>query len=959
MNDMASLGNWALIDIETTGIDPTYDQIIDIGFLQFEGTKLIKTYSSLVRTDVKLSKFIEKLTGINQDMVTNAPIWKHSEEELLELDGNYLLAHNAPFEKMYLEKYFDGIDEGQNRETYQDSMYYLSLLFPERSTLNLESFIIDFGIADKELHRGYEDSVDLLKVITVATLIAKRDKDLTAFLHQTFMEFSSTEFWYKNFFALDESDIYEIAEQIDFDAKEKVDQYLVNFNQSSEFVDEMEDKVDLEFSGQNIQAIYRDEDRLKNLFEGYQYRKAQEDLSLRVGQAFNNGIHAIIQAPTGTGKTLGYMIPSALMAKRKKEPVLISTGTKTLQNQAVKKDIPGLHKILGLNKSQLKVIRLVGSSNHLCELIYRNEKAEDLMIQMDSFEDRFSSAYLEAVFFSNQRIKDYNNIITRENIPYSLKRRLSSLREKEEASAVNYKACSGNKCPFSQSCTYLQGWRKAKEADLLIGNHALLMSWPRTMEKPPYIVIDEAHKMENEATGAFSSQIQSKDVESIAKNLPQMVGPLYYLLGQEKNPDEALAKKVRDEIQEQVGMLRDHVGPLFDNIERYARKLPNFTDLYWNEIKLLGTEKASNAVEASIYNHLESLKFIFENVYKLLEPFTKRWELSDLENDDNKVTAWTTLESTISNVEDTYLTLMSLLNSSDDLANTIKYHDEFGYTLESAPINIGKLIYENILKDTESVIFTSATLGNENGSSGMPAIEWMTGYSYLESTKRFKSGMFLQNNYDYEKNARVFLAQDTPPLYDQKFIPFIMENLIPLIRSLGGRTLLLFSSRMRFEKANEYLLNEFEGELPLFIQGMGNNIVEEFKQTENGILVGMESFGEGIDIPGRSLELVYVDKIPDLRREYIIDKRRQFYEREFGNEFNDYFLANRTRSLHQKLGRLIRRETDRGGILITDSRTSRWKSRTLGTFKELMKPYDIQFLPMAEACKSLESFIKR
>ncbi len=954
---MASLGKWALIDIETTGIDPNYDQIIDIGFLQFEGTKLIRTYSSLVRTEVRLSKFIQKLTNITPEMVSNAPVWKKSEGELHDLDGHFLVAHNAPFEKMYLEKYFDQIDEGQNRETYQDSMYYLSLLFPDRSTLNLESFMIDFGIADKEVHRGYEDSVDLLKVLLVATLIVKKDAEFRTFLGQTFTEFNSNEFWFKNFFALDEDQLYEIAESIEFDAMEKVNEYIEKFNQDSEFVDQMESTVDLDFTGKNIQDIYRDESRLKKLFEGYTYRKAQEDLSLRVGQAFNNSIHAIIQAPTGTGKTLGYMIPSALMAKNKKLPVLISTGTKTLQNQAVKKDIPGLHRILGLNKSQLKVIRLVGSSNHLCELIYRNEKAEDLMIQMDSFEDRFANAYLEAVFFVNQRIKDYNNIITRENIPYSLKRRLNSLKELEERSAVNYKACSGSKCPFSHSCTYLQGWRKAKEADLLIGNHALLMSWPRTMEKPPYIVIDEAHKMESEATGAFSQQIQSKEIEAIAKNLPQMVGPLYYLLGQEKNPDDTLAKTIRDNIQDQAGMLRDHVGPLFDNIERYAKKLPNFTDIYWNEIKLLGSDKSSNAVEASIYNHLQSLHFIFESIYKILHPFTERWELADLENDDNKVTAWTTLESTISNVEDSYLTLMSLLNTSDDLANTIKYHDEFGYVLESAPINIGKLIFENILKDTESVIFTSATLGNEDGTSGMAAIEWMTGYSYLESTRRFKNGLFLKNNYDYEKNARVFLAQDTPALYDDKFIPFVIENLVPLIRSIGGRTLLLFSSRMRFEKANEYLLNEFEGELPLFIQGMGNNIVEEFKKSENGILIGMESFGEGIDIPGKSLELVYVDKIPDLRREYIIDKRRKFYEREFGNEFNDYFLANRTRALHQKLGRLIRTESDKGGVLITDSRTARWKSRTLGTFKELMKPYDIEFMPMAQACKELESFI--
>jgi ATP-dependent DNA helicase DinG len=704
-------------------------------------------------------------------------------------------------------------------------------------------------------------------------------------------------------------------------------------------------------------SIYRNEERLGNLFPGYKYRKAQEELSLRVGQAFNNNIHALIQAPTGTGKTLGYMIPSALMAKQNQTQVLISTGTKTLQNQAVQKDIPQLHKILGLNKSQLKVIRLVGSSNHLCELMYRNEKNEGLLMQMETFEDKFSQAYMESVFFNNQRVKDYNKIITRENIPYSMKRRLQPLKDLEEKVAVDYRACSGSKCPFSSTCTYVQGWRKAKEAHLLIGNHALLLSWPRNMEKPPFIVIDEAHKMESEATGAFAQAIGNRELENLAKNLPQMIGPLYYLLANEDNPDEELPKRIRKEIQSQTQMLSDHVIPLMDNIEKYAKRLPNFTDIYWNEIKLLGRAKTSNAVEASIYNHLESLKFIFESINILLKPLIERWDIQEFENDDSKVIAWTSFESVYGQIEDSFGTLVSVLSESENLANTIKFHDEQGYSLESAPINVGKLIHENILTKTESVIFTSATLGNEDGSVGMAAVEWMTGYSYLEPEKRFRSGLFLKNNYDYEKSARVYLCQDTPTLYDKDFIPTVIENLAPLMRTLGGRTLLLFSSRVRFERANEYLLNEFEGEIPLFIQGMGNNIVEEFKKSENGILIGMESFGEGIDIPGKSLQLVYVDKIPDLRREYVIDKRREFYDREFGNEFNDYFLANRTRALHQKFGRLIRTEEDKGGILITDSRTARWKSRTLNTFKELMKPYDIQFAPMKEACESLANFI--
>jgi ATP-dependent DNA helicase DinG len=162
---------------------------------------------------------------------------------------------------------------------------------------------------------------------------------------------------------------------------------------------------------------------------------------------------------------------------------------------------------------------------------------------------------------------------------------------------------------------------------------------------------------------------------------------------------------------------------------------------------------------------------------------------------------------------------------------------------------------------------------------------------------------------------------------------------------------------VRFEKAVEVLLTKFEGELPVFVQGMGHNVVEEFKKSENGILVGMESFGEGIDIPGNSLQFIYIDKIPDLRQDLIINERRAFYDKKFGNEFNDYFLAHRTRSLHQKLGRLIRTESDRGGILITDNRIKSWKQGTLATFKKLMEPYELHFEPMDKALANLVEFI--
>jgi ATP-dependent DNA helicase DinG len=134
--------------------------------------------------------------------------------------------------------------------------------------------------------------------------------------------------------------------------------------------------------------------------------------------------------------------------------------------------------------------------------------------------------------------------------------------------------------------------------------------------------------------------------------------------------------------------------------------------------------------------------------------------------------------------------------------------------------------------------------------------------------------------------------------------------------------------------------------------------VDEFKKADAAILIGMESFGEGIDIPGEKLQFIVVDKIPDVRQDLVIQKRRDFFEFKFGNEFNDYFLAHRTRSLHQKFGRLLRTESDHGAILLVDNRVKKWKGNTLKTFQKLMEPYQIISLPLHDACEKIGEYFK-
>ncbi|MCO4793647.1 MAG: DEAD/DEAH box helicase [Bacteriovoracaceae bacterium] len=958
-----SLGQWAVIDIETTGIDASKDGIIDVGFLQFEGTKLVRQYSSLVRSEYKLSQFIQKLTGIKSKNLKKAPVWEDVETEVQDLYGHSLIAHNAEFERSFLQNTFDKIDDGEERETYEDSLFFLSLLFAGKSSLNLESFIIQFDLAAHEAHRGLQDSLDLLKVMLVGTLQSKNDPEFEQTLSGLFTKYNLDDWWFTSFYRLSISELLEIASEIDFDVEDVMKELSEREAElQTEEIDGLEKSFELKFSGENIKNIFRDEEKIKEKFSGYRFRESQEELSLKVGQAFKNNVHAMVQAPTGTGKTLGYLIPAALFSREEKKQVLVATGTKALQHQAMSKDVPQLRKLLGLDDKELNIKQLIGSNNHYCELLFRNEtEEEDLFSSSREFEERFSDLYFDMLFYHNSKAKS-DKLVTRGDIPYVFKMKMNEFRKKDQAFAVDYRSCTGSNCPFKGECSYLRGLREAREADIIIGNHALMFSWPRGFPRPEHVVVDEAHKIEGETTRAFTYEVSEEGLESLNKSLLNMqgLGSLFYLLAQhEVNEGESteIINQLREKTLMTQRMLQDHLLLIPDKVELFFKKRPRYTDKYWNESPMLDRKSVHDQTEKSIRDHLESIFHILGSFYNDLLPYGSRFEAKEMQ-DDHQAMAWTRFEKFLGGIEDIVTALEIGLQGKEEYARSMKFHEKHGFIMESAPINVGKVLHDGLLATSASVLYTSATLGNANGDQGTKGIEWATGYLYLEAERRFKQGFYLPAAYDYKKNTRVYLCDDTPSLYDRTFVENVMAPTMDLIEDLGGRSLLLFSARVRFEKACEVLLNRFEGKIPVFIQGMGNNVVEDFKESGEGILVGMESFGEGIDIPGDALQFVFIDKIPDLRQDYVIQRRRDYYEANLGNEFNDYYLSGRTRALHQKLGRLLRTEKDFGGVIIVDSRVKKWKGRTLEKLVKQMEPYQLERANLADACTGVREFIE-
>lgn len=958
------LGNWSLVDIETTGIDPNYDEIIDIGFLQFEGTKLVKKYSSLVQTEIQLSQFIQKLTGIKPNQVRKAPDWDTVKYDVATLEGDIILAHNSDFEKMFLDHELQD-DEGDSACEFHDSILFLGLMFPEKSTLNLESFIQDFGIAEKEMHRGYEDSLDLLKVLLSTVYLGEvndKFKQRIEFVKGVAQKYSLDDLWYFKLLFLQESEIMEIADQIEFNPRKSAE-FLIQekYKEPDAINADFKNSFNLEFDSNAIKNILSSEDKIKEKIPFYRYRKSQEDLALRTGQSFKNNVHAVIQAPTGTGKTLGYLIPSALFSLSEDKQVLVATGTKTLQNQALGKDLPQLRNILGLDEEALKVSRLIGSSNHYCEMLFRRDATEGLLLDLESFSARFTQAYFEYVFFMNDVL---GANITRGDLAFILKKKISDLSEKDNEIAVDFKACTGKRCPFKHGCTYLQGLIQAKESNIIIGNHALMFSWPKGFPRPSHIVVDEAHKIEDEASNAFTFELTESSLKNFVKSLNNLqgMGALFYLISTKGSGEDSekteLISKLRTIVKDHASVLVEHVESLSNVCELYFKKRPRYSSMYWNEGVMPTDKTAKDELSQSILNLGRSIQFVFTDLYNKLLPYAEMFEPSDMK-EDSDLSAYTKFEAFFSQIEEAYVGLDHLIEEEEgaEFVNSLKYHEEYGFSFFSSPVDVGKIVHDKLLEISDSVVFTSATIANTEGSMGTRGMEWPLGYSYLNPERRFKTGFYLPPVYNYKENAKVFLCDDTPRLYAPEFVPEVLNKVIPLIKSLGGRSLLLFSARVRFEIAREILIEKIGEEIPLFIQGMGNQVVEDYKKSSNGILLGMEAFSEGIDIPGESLQFVFIDKIPDMRQDLINQSRRDFYEKTFGNEFLDYFMAGRTRKLQQKLGRLLRRETDSGGAIIVDSRIKGWKPRTMDQFNTLMEPYIIQRTSLEDACSKLGEFI--
>jgi ATP-dependent DNA helicase DinG len=589
----------------------------------------------------------------------------------------------------------------------------------------------------------------------------------------------------------------------------------------------------------------------------YEYRRGQLEMAELVHDAFETHHHAIVEAGTGTGKTLAYLIPAICSGRR----VVISTATKSLQEQLYQKDIPFLQKHFAPN---LKVAVMKGRSNFLCIAKLNQMQDQALLRGMEEL-DAF------------RQIKDWAKLTEtgdRAELTFlpddsELWGRLDARRD----------TCTGQKCPSFNPCFVTGMHQRAKEADLIIVNHHLFFADLALKQDdfgsilPEYsaVVFDEAHEMEDVASDYFGRQISNFRFEELARDADQTLRLLH------QGTPSLLRKtqRIRERSRGFFELFPPREGRFsFTRNEREAFLEQNREtyDALASSLKSLETEIAALTAKA------EELTRIARRSFEL------RQELSFLFESNEK--------------------------------NFVYWYERRnkGVFLTATPIDVSQILRERLFEQFDTVVLTSATL---TVGGRFDYIRQRLGIDHAKDRT-------LPPEFDYPKQALLYLPRKMPDVRDAGFAAKAADEIVQLLEHSQGRAFCLFTSYSQMNDLFERVRSRVSFPLLLQGTAPRSVLLERFKNTEAAVLFATASFWQGVDVPGEQLSCVIVDRLPfAVPSDPIVAARVRALQDDGRNPFAEFQVPQAVLSLKQGFGRLIRTKTDRGVLALLDTRIQR------------------------------------
>jgi ATP-dependent DNA helicase DinG len=899
--------NFVAMDIETTGLDFDTDEIIELSAVRFTAGEISDRFTTLVKPHKSLPRFIELLTHITPKDLKDAPDIVSSLKKFFSFVGeDVLVGHNISFDLGFINHYsvLNGgfVLGGKAWDTAEISRVYL----PYVSDHKLASLAKYFGISLENAHRAEADATATgMVLVALSEYIIKHFPLLTNarlldLSKQAQLENSLYDFLHK---------ILEYQRRFALTGKKLIPPDIARPNVVEHDV-ERPAKL-------SVEQVFREDGILSDLFPNFEFRSGQMEMSREVEFAFKEGKHLAVEAGTGVGKSFAYLVPAITFANQNKTKIVVSTNTKNLQEQLFYKDLPQLRDMLPL---PFKASLVKGRENYICE-----RRWEEFLLEQTKGITPYEAHGLLHLFIWKYLTKSGD---VSENSSFD-RNRFSMIWRKVCSDRF---MCQGRKCIHASKC-YVMSLRKHIEtSSVVVTNHSLLLADLRmentTLGEYQYLVVDEAHNLMSTAAKILGLEFSYTETINLLNQLAytqkrRSTGFLTQL-------QHAMTRSVLTQSN------KDHIDILCKNLTGQIDVIKQkMLDLFNMAANLTSVAQSYGKLRIKATDDYPGLYILFGELVTLWKEFMKQLQaLSNVINSLNskQVPNYDALSETI-----TSLLMRASETESSILAIDNPNLDNFALWIESsfrpdsktpnaffcyAPIDVSSNLNTMLYETVPSIVFTSATLALRG------SFKYFFGQSGLALVpEEHITTSIVESPFDYNTQSSLIVGSFLPEHKDKFFLSQALGCVEQIISATDVGTMILFTSYKDLNSVYNHLSDQlYRSKRPLFAQGKSlsrTSMLDEFKQHNNGVLLGTNSFWEGVDVQGESLSLLILFKLPfqvpsDPVVEALIDK----LEREEKDSFMHFMLPNALLKLRQGFGRLIRSKTDRGVVLIMDSRVS-------------------------------------
>ena len=904
------------IDIETTGLDPARDAILEIAAVRFNGHRVVDEWSTLVNPGKPIPVFITQLTGITNEMVRNAPKLQDVLQEFADFVGDDpVVGHNVRFDLSFLQR-----SKILKNNDVIDTYELAAIALPTNSRYNLGTLGITLGSIIPNSHRALDDSR-----LTHAVLHALYEKLLELpieILAETVRHAEGMDWDGASMFqtALREKGRMPIEAK-----KARQDDYGDLFGAGVSLPPLIPVETPTPLDDDEMAANIEHGGSFAHYFDNFESRPQQIEMLRAVSHALSESQHLMVEAGTGTGKSFAYLIPAVEWALKNSMRVVISTNTITLQDQLIKKDIPDLANAL---KSEVRAVVVKGRGNYLCP-----RRLEALRKTGPANADELRVLAKVLVWLSQSGSGDRSEINLNGPGEREVWSRLSA--EDEGCKAEVCMSRTGGACPFYKVRMASQS------AHILVVNHALLLAdvitGNRVLPEYQYLIVDEAHHLESATTSALSFRLTQMDFQRILREIggvnSGLIGRLLNLVSHALLPADFAALnmgahkltdlmfRVENDFNEFV-----HSMDLFLEDLREGQPVSNYgqqtrivsatrTQPAWSEVEI-AWDNANGAINAALALVGEFHKAVSDSVEDPPEELEDT--LSSLASVNRRLTeAEATLNQLVLEPDERNVYWVEIQPNT------------YRLVFQSAPLNVGPMMEQYLWHEKNAIILTSATLTTNNE------------FEYIRNRLNADEAgeLVLGSPFDFESSTLLYLVNDIPePGEANAYQREVEAALIRLAKATNGRMLVLFTSYAQLRRTSATIGPALaESDIQVYEQGEGastNTLLETFREADKAVLLGTRAFWEGVDIPGEALSVLVIVKLPfDVPSDPIIAARSETFE----DPFSEYSLPEAILRFRQGFGRLIRTQSDRGVVVILDKRV-------------LTKRYGRQFIDSLPGC---------